>query len=100
MDTAELNTHAVRLLKFVEENVKQAIADPHLRGVLLTEADGALSVLKRTLHRENEHKFAQYILIMDGLNLTQTAESNPQRVEDALYEDLATVADVRDLIFS
>lgn len=100
MDNAELNTHAVRLLNFVEDNVKEAIADPDAREVLLREADGALAVLKRTLLRENEHKFTQYILIMDTFNLTRTAESDPLQAGHALGEALATVTDVRDLIFS
>lgn len=99
MDAAELNTHAVRLLNFVEDNVKEAIADPASREALLAEADCALSVLRRTLHRECEDRFTQYILVMDGFSLTQTAKSNAQRVEEALNEALARVTDVCELIF-
>ena len=50
------------------------------------QADCALSVLRRTLHRECEDRFTQYILVMDGFSLTQTAKSNAQRVEEALND--------------
>jgi hypothetical protein len=59
---SDLNAHALRLLRFVEDSVTEAIATPAERVPLLEEAQGALRVLCRTLFREDQAKLAQTML--------------------------------------
>ena len=59
----DLNSFALRLLNFAENNVEEAISNASSRLEFLTEADGAIAVLKRTLHRGDEKKLFQLTLL-------------------------------------
>src|SRR5262249_40186935 len=59
----DLNAFALRLLKFIDESIAEAIGNAEERHALLEEAQGALRVLKRTLLREEQTKHAKAVLV-------------------------------------
>jgi hypothetical protein len=59
----DLNPYALRLLKFVEDSVEEALNDQSSQQALLREADDAVRVLQRTLKREDQLRLAQLMLL-------------------------------------
>ena len=59
----DLNRFVLKLLEFVEDSIKEAQSDASSRLGLLSEADSAIAVLKRTLFRDDQKRLAQLMLI-------------------------------------
>jgi hypothetical protein len=76
----DLNTHALRLLQFVEDSVNEATEDAASRKRLLVEADCALTVLGATLRRKAPEKHALAALFID-YDLPRIGEDNPDPTE-------------------
>ena len=72
----DLNVCVLRLLKFVEDSVNEALSDPSSRQALFSEADDAIRILGRTLEREDKTKLAQLMLLVF---LTETLEGVASR---------------------
>jgi hypothetical protein len=84
-----LHDYALRLLKFVEDSVNEAINDPNSRDALLSEADGAMRILQRTLIREDATKHAQLMLLsVFDKSLEDVVKEYPQAVAEKLTEAL------------
>jgi hypothetical protein len=85
-----MSAFALQLIQFVEDNVNEAITDSSYRRTLLAEADGALSVLIRTVRRSapEVYPFVSFYLDCDLLKI---ALDNPQpaaKLSDALHRIL------------
>jgi hypothetical protein len=96
----DLDAYGLRLLKFVEDSVNEAIEDASSRAALLSEANCALRVLKRTLHREAPTKFGQFALIEGSeWDLEQVFKDNPLDFSEKLREALGRILEARQIIF-
>ncbi len=96
----DLNSHALRLLKFIEDSVAEALASPASMLEPLSEADCALRVLQKTLLREGEQgKLRQAQLSLIGVfdpDFVQIAKDNQPNQTAKLKEALVTVLLARD----
>ena len=82
-----LRDYAMRLLNFVEDSVNEAIKDPTSRDALLSEADGAIRILQRTLMREDATKHAQLMLLgVFDQSLEDVVREHPQAIGKKLTE--------------
>jgi hypothetical protein len=91
----DLNAYALQLLTFVKDSVHEAIRDKASRQALLSEADCALRVLKRTLLREQREDYPIYtkaaLTQIFNFDLEDIAKTNPSNLEDKLLEALSTI---------
>jgi hypothetical protein len=92
----DLNVCALRLLKFVDESVNEAIADQTSRRALLIEADCAVRVLKRMLLREAPKLHAK-LAIMDVFrpSFEHIASGQPADLSEQLKRALQIVLEAR-----
>jgi hypothetical protein len=92
---SDFDKHALHLLKFIEDSIAEALANPAEMSAPLSEADGALRVLKKSLVRGNEDQrtlHAQLALIgAFDLSFVQIAKENPTNPSEKLKEGLACV---------
>jgi hypothetical protein len=92
----DLNVCALRLLKFVEDSINEALGDVASQQGLLTEADCAIRVLQRTLLREDQDTHGT--LMMMGtfeVNFQKIAADNPPNPSQKLREALLFVLNSR-----
>jgi hypothetical protein len=85
----DLDAYVLKLLKFIEDSVAEALANPSAMLEPLSEADCALRVLKRTLLREDQIKNADLMLIgvfdYHFVDIAHEIPANPtQRLQGAL----------------
>ena len=91
-----LDTFALRLLKFIEDSVTEALHDPASRHGLLIEADCALRVLQKTLLREDPPKNAQLMLLgVFDWSFEYIMNENPPDPSEKLKEAFAEVLKAR-----
>jgi len=89
----ELDSFALRLLKFTEDSVNEALDDPTSLMLLLSEADDALRILETTLRREDPTKHTQLIILgVFDPTLEEVALRHPLNIaiklRDALREKM------------
>jgi hypothetical protein len=92
----DLNTCALRLLKFVEDSIHESLGDAASLQGLLAEADCAIRVLQRTLKREDHTKLA--LLMLMGtfeVNFEKIAADNQPDPSKKLEEALKIVLNCR-----
>jgi|ERR1700687_281795 len=89
---SDLDTHALRLLKFIEDSVAEAMANPSAMLEPLSEADCALCVLKKTVLREDQVKNAELMLLgVFDYNFVGIARENPADPTEKLKNALSFV---------
>ncbi len=94
----DLNKYALSLLKFVEDNVHEAIAEPASRQALLAEGNCGLRILGRTLHRHDEHIFGKWALIInDTSDLERIGKDNLDDPKEPLLAALNRILITRYL---
>jgi len=86
---SDLDAHVLRLLRFIEDSVAEAMANPSTMLEPLSEADCALRVLKKTVLRENQVRNAELMLLgVFDYNFVDIARENPtdpiEKLKDAL----------------
>jgi hypothetical protein len=87
-----LDAHALRLLKFIQDSVAEAIANPSAMLEPLSEADSALRVLKKTVLREDQVKNVYLMLLgVFDYNLVDIALENPADPNEKLKDALSFV---------
>jgi hypothetical protein len=74
----DVTGHALRLLKFIEDSVTEALSNPSAMLEPLSEADCALRVLQKLLIKEVPSKNAVLMLIgVFDQNFVQITKDNP-----------------------
>jgi len=86
---SDLDGHALRLIKFIEDSVAEAMANPSAMLEPLSEADCALRVLKKTVLREDQVKNVYLMLLgVFDYNFVDIVHENPadptEKLKDAL----------------
>jgi hypothetical protein len=91
-----MDSFALRMLKFIEDSVNEALRDQSSRKGLLIEADCALRVLQKTLLREDQKKNAQLMMLgVFDWNFERIASENPPDPSAKLQEALENVLKAR-----
>ena len=94
----DLTEYLMDLLDFVEERIKQAKNDPASRAGALSEASGALPIMKDRLHREDQVVLTQLLLIgffdEDLSRLADLQEAELVDKMESLYERHSLVRNI------
>lgn len=96
----DINTHALRLIRFVDQSVTDALSDDESCGALLSEADSAVRVLQAVLKREAPTQHTQ-MMISGALDVRfqQIAVEHPDEPCEALRDALKEFLTASRFIF-
>lgn len=96
MTSQSLDHHALRLLRFIEDSVEEALSNPNAMSEPLSEADFALRLLQKALIKENPTKNAALMLLgVFDVNFLQIAKDNSTDPQPKLCAALETVREAR-----
>jgi hypothetical protein len=99
---SDFNAYALRLLKFIDDSIAEALQNPAEMSAALSEADGALRILKKSLIRGNEQQHTLHAqLALLGVfdpSFVQIAKDNPRNPSEKLKEGLDYVLRAKALL--
>lgn len=95
---SDLNIRARGLLDFARQSIEEGMKRPATMAECFEEAEQALRILGKTLHKEDEYRYAQLALIgVLEIPFTRVVDDEPAERERWLQEALNKVAFAKTL---